>query len=83
MFTESMSRVANALCFINSVYRPAYMDKFIPGRCLGRGWVPSSLRHPEHSFIKCYKEFGYSKMTEKRPRPTECVCLIEVSVRES
>ena len=29
----------------------------------------------------CYREFGYSKMTEKRPGPASGVRLIEVSVK--
>ena len=41
------------------------------------------LKCPLSVLERCpsYREFSYSKMTEKRPGPTQGVCLVEVSVK--
>ena len=43
----------------------------------------TALKCPLSIVERCpsYKEFGYSKMTETRPGPTQGVRLIEVSVK--
>ena len=40
-----------------------------------------SVRCPFYRGVRLpYREFSYSKMTDKRPGPTQSVCLKEVSV---
>ena len=78
-FASQNSNLLSYSARIISVFRVLFTKNYIHSCPLGGG---GCLKCPLSALKRCpsYREFNYSRMTEKRPGPTEGVRLREVSI---